>query len=185
MRTFNFTRKTFVEFSEFDQGLFQELWRLYLLTRVECQIRVHTEVYPYAFTCSGQHFFRRVICHDIKPVCSNCITQDLDIANFAFPIAVVMERKPTFVKFQGLRGGIPRFERETHTSFFKNITTLKLRRTIFVTLLELWAAYMGKVKEPSQARCRRIITASSVSRGIHAQCFLVRLSNFVKCGCRR
>ena len=46
VRTFNFTRKVFVEFSEIGQGLLQELRGLYLLTGVECQIRVHTEVHP-------------------------------------------------------------------------------------------------------------------------------------------
>ena len=65
VRTFDFTRKAFVEFSELFQGLFQELWRLYLLAIGECQIGLHTEVRTYAFTCSGQHFFGRIICHDI------------------------------------------------------------------------------------------------------------------------
>ena len=35
VRTFNFTRKVFVEFSEIGQGLLQELRGLYLLTGVE------------------------------------------------------------------------------------------------------------------------------------------------------
>ena len=37
VRTFDFARKTFVEFAKFGQGVFQELWRLYLLARVQRQ----------------------------------------------------------------------------------------------------------------------------------------------------
>ena len=39
------------------QGFLQKLWRLNLLTGAECQIGVHSEVYPYTFTCSGHDFF--------------------------------------------------------------------------------------------------------------------------------
>ena len=40
IRPFNLTAQCFVEFAKFGQGLFQELWRLDLLTRVQCQISV-------------------------------------------------------------------------------------------------------------------------------------------------
>ena len=65
LRTFHFTRKALVEFAKFDQGLFQELGRLYLLARVERQIGIHTEIYPYALTCSKIGFTGGGICDDI------------------------------------------------------------------------------------------------------------------------
>ena len=119
VRTFDFTRKAFVEFAKFGQGLFQELWRLYLFARVQCQKCVfHTEVCTYTFTRSRQYFFRGIIGHDIKPIGTDSITKDLDIANIPFPIAMVMKRKPAFVEFKGLRRCVPGFKRETDTTFF-------------------------------------------------------------------
>ena len=51
LRTFVFTRETFVEITKFVQGLLQWLWVLFLLTRAECQICVfHTEVCPNTLT---------------------------------------------------------------------------------------------------------------------------------------
>ncbi len=68
-RTFNFTRKTFVEFSECFQGLFQELWRLYFLAITERQKRVfHTEVCTNAFTCCLQRFGIYVVGCQTKPI---------------------------------------------------------------------------------------------------------------------
>ena len=76
VRAFYFMRKAFVELTKLFQGRFQGLWVLYLLTRVQCQVGIHTEVYPYAFTCSGYHFFSGIICHDIQPIRSNGIPKD-------------------------------------------------------------------------------------------------------------
>jgi len=137
VRTFDFTRSAFAEFSEFFQGLFQELWRLYFLTNVECQVGVHTEIYPYALTCSKIGFSCGVVCDDIKSIGANRVAKDLDIADIAVPVAMVMERKPTFIELQGLRRFVPFFERNANTTFFKKITTLKLRRTITVFAFEL------------------------------------------------
>ena len=118
VRTFKFARKAFVERSELFQGLLQELWTLYLLTGVEREKSVfHTEVCTYTFTRSRQDFFRGVVGCDIKPIRTNGITKDLDVADVSCPIAVVVEREPTFVEFQGFRGFIPRLKRQTNTSF--------------------------------------------------------------------
>ena len=66
VRPSNLTAQCFVEFAKFDQGVFQELWRLYLLARVQRQEGIfHAEVCPYTFTRSRQHFFRGIISHDI------------------------------------------------------------------------------------------------------------------------
>ena len=119
VRTFHFTRKTFVEGAKLVQGLFQELGRLYFLARVERQIGVHTEIYPYALTCSKIGFDSGIICNDIEIVCADSITKDLDIPNMSLPTAMLMKRKPAFVKLQGLRGGIPRFKRETDTTLLQ------------------------------------------------------------------
>ena len=130
VRAFDFTRKAFIAFSKLFQGLLQRLRMLYLLTGVECEKSVfHTEVCAYAFTCSGQHFFRGIIGHDIKPICSNSVVKDLDIADVAFPISMLMKREPTFIKLQRLRGILPRFEGKTDTPIFKFIGGLELRRT--------------------------------------------------------
>ena len=57
VRTFDFTRKVFVERLKFVQGLFQRLWVLDFLTRAQCQVRVfHAEVCPNALTCCRQWF---------------------------------------------------------------------------------------------------------------------------------
>ena len=138
VRTFHFTRKAFVKFAKFGQGSLQKLWRLYLLTIRERQIGIHAEIYPYAFTCSKIGFGGGVVCNNIKPICANRIAKDLEIANLvSFPISVVMEREPAFIELQGLRRFIPFFQRKANTTCFKEITTLKLRRTIAVFALEL------------------------------------------------
>lgn len=59
-----------------------------LLTVAECQIGL--QVYLYAFTCSGQHFFFRIICNDIKPQRSDSVSTDLDITDTSRSIAMVM-----------------------------------------------------------------------------------------------
>ena len=88
-RTFDFTRKTFVEFAEFLQGLFQKLWRLYFLTCVQRQKCVfHTEVCPNAFTCCQQNFnVVRIRC-DTYPIVAASITFDSDMSYITRPLAV-------------------------------------------------------------------------------------------------
>ena len=139
VRAFLLSADCLIEFSELVQGVFQRLRMLNLLTGRECQIGVHPEVYPYAFTCSGHHFFGGIICHDVEPQCSDSISADLDILDVPFPLTVLMERKPTFMVFVELLGSrVPHFERDSDTTFFKFIGIQELRRTIFATLLELW-----------------------------------------------
>ena len=146
-RPFHFTRSAFGEFAEFSQGLFQKLRVLDFFASVECQIGIHTEVCAYAFTCSGQHFFRRVICHDIEPIRSNTITKDLEITDVPVPIAMLMERKPAFIELESLRRFVPCFERQANFTCFKFVSCFELRRAIFATFLELRTAHMGKVKK--------------------------------------
>ena len=137
VRASNLSAKCFVERSEFVQGVLQRLGVLIFLTRVERQIGVHTEIYPYALTCSRIGFSCGVVCDDIQPIGANRIAKDLDIANNAFPITVMVERKPTFVELQGLRGFIPRLERKSDTSILKFVARLELRRTIAIFAFEL------------------------------------------------
>ena len=68
--------------------LFEELRVVFLLTGTEGQIGFHTGfglgidqihslyyiVYPYAFTCSGQHFFGGIMGDNIQPIGSNTVT---------------------------------------------------------------------------------------------------------------
>ena len=184
---FHFATQCLAKGSEFFQGLLQKLWVLDFLTCRERQIGFHAEVCTHAFTCSGQNFSRSISGHHIEPVRSDSITKDLDIAHLSFPIAMVMEREPTFIELKGLCWFVPFLKRDADASFFKEIPRLKLRRTITTFAFELWTTCPGNTtsKNLSQARCKRIITASRVSRGIHAQCGCVRWSNFVRCGCNR
>ena len=132
-RPFHFTRSAFGEFAEFGQGLFQKLRVLDFFASVEGQIGIHAEVCTYAFTCSGQHFFRRVICHDIEPIRSNTITKDLDISNIPVPVAMLMESIPGTVEFQGLQKTCcPKTLKEIRTLYRASslYAVLKLRRTI-------------------------------------------------------
>ncbi len=137
VRTFDLTAQCLTEGSEFFQGLFQELWRVYLLTGAERQIGIQTEIYPYALTCSKIGFSRGVVCDDIEPVSANRIAKDLDIPDSSVPLAVLMEREPAFVEFKGLRGFIPRFERQSDTPFLKKVRRLELRRTVAIFAFEL------------------------------------------------
>ena len=138
VRTFDLSTDRFVEFSELVQGVFQKFWRVYLLTCAECQVGLHTEVYPYAFTCSGQHFFGGIICNDVEPICSDSIPTDLNIADNPFPIAMLMEREVTFIVLVELfRKRIPHSKRDTDTPIFKFIGIRKLRRAVFFRLFEL------------------------------------------------
>ena len=110
---------------------------LNLLTVTECQIGFHTEVYSYALTCSRIGFGRGIISYNIQPKCANCVAKDLDIANSSIPFAMLMKRKPAFVEFKGLRGFIPRFERESDTPLFYEIRRLEFGRTVSVFAFEL------------------------------------------------
>ena len=83
-RTFDFTRKAFVEFSQLGQGLFQELRRLYFLAVAQGQKRVfHTEVRTYAFTCWLQRFGIYKICYDAKPIVAYIVSLDCQCFDFA------------------------------------------------------------------------------------------------------
>ena len=116
-RTSHFPRKALVEFSELVQGPFQGLSMVYLLTCIQGQIGVYAEFYPYAFTCSGQHFFRRTICYNIKPILTGSIPADLDILNVPFPIAMVMIQDISTDKDELLFDGTPLLERQANRAF--------------------------------------------------------------------
>ncbi len=147
-RTFDFPRKTFVAVAKFVQGVFQELGRLYFLARVQRQKCVlQSEVCTYTFTRSRQHFFGGIIRHDIEPIGADSITKDLDVRHIPLPVAMLMEREPAFVKLKFLCVFVPRFEREADTSFFKEITTLERRRTVFSAFLIFRTPDAGDVKK--------------------------------------
>ena len=110
VRTFDFARKAFVEFSELFQGRFEGLWVLDFLTGVQRQIGLQSEVYSYTFTCSGQNFFAGVICNNGQPIRSNTVAKDLDIANVPLPIAVVVIQDIATLKHKLLSDGIPFLE---------------------------------------------------------------------------
>ena len=138
VRTSHFARKAFAESLKFFQGVFQKLWRLFLVAVAKGQVSLHAEVYSYTLTCSRIRFGGGGVCNHVKPISSNGITKELDIANFTLPVAMGVKREPTFVEFQGFRGRIPRLERKSDTPFFKEIRRLELRRTIATFTLELW-----------------------------------------------
>ena len=152
VRTLNFARKTFVEGAQFFQRAFEKLWRVFLFAGAKCQVGFHAGfglgidqihslyyiVYPYALTCSRIRFGCGSICNHVKPIRPNTISKDLDIANFTVIVAMLMERKPTFVELQALLTGIPGFQRKPDTPFFKKVRRLELRRTIAVFAFELW-----------------------------------------------
>ena len=138
VRTFYLSTDRFVESAKFFQGLFQGLRMVNLFTGAECQIGLHTEVYPYAFTCSGQHFLGGIICNDIEPIRSDSIPTDLNIADISVPIAMLMEREIDFLILIELLGTwVPHSKRDTDTPVFKFVGIRKLRRTVFLTLFEL------------------------------------------------
>ena len=147
VRTSDFSTQGLVESSECFQGLFQELWRSYFIASVESQIGVHTEIYPYAFTCSGQHFFRCIICHHIEPICSHTVAKDLDIADSAFPITRVVIQDVAVNKHKLLFCCVPFFERQANRVFREFVACFELRRTVSLTFLELWTTHMRKVKK--------------------------------------
>ena len=137
-RAFDLSAQCFVECAKFFQGVFQELWRLFLFAGAKGQVRLHTEVYSYALTCSRIGFGCGSVCNDIEPIGPNTITKDLNIANFTVPGAVLVKREIAFVELQALSWRVPGFERESDASFFKEIPRLELRRTVSAFALELW-----------------------------------------------
>ena len=148
-RTFLLATHSFIECSEFIQGLLQGLRMLYLLTGIERQIGIQSEVCAYTFTCSGQDFFGCVICNNGQPIRPNTVAKNLDIADVPVPIAMVviqdvatLEHKLLFVRtpfFEGQANRAFRYYRRFSVFvFFKNlISCLELRRTVFPSLLEL------------------------------------------------
>ena len=113
VRTFNFTRKAFVEGSQLLQRVFQRLRVLFFLTRAQCQIsvfhagfglgidQIHSLYYivcPNAFTCCRQRFKICVGCDYVNPIVSAGITLDCDTTEFAMPLAVLMESIWYFIK---------------------------------------------------------------------------------------
>ena len=123
IRTFNFTRKFFVERPKFVQGLFQRLRVLFFLTRAQCQIRVfHAEVCPNAFTCCRQWFKICISCRYTKPIVSAIITFDCDTAESAMPLAVFMKRIWHFIKLPFVCFRIPFTESQRDTIVFQRPT---------------------------------------------------------------
>ena len=150
VRTFDFARKAFVEFSELFQRRFQGLWVLYFLTGIQRQICLHAKVRPYIFTCSGQNRFAGVVSDDIKPIRSNRVAKDLDIADVPMPIAMVVIQNIAMLEHKLLFYFVPFFEGEANCPLwnfrdfpfgyiFKNLVAcLELRRTIPPLAFELW-----------------------------------------------
>ena len=149
-RTFLLSTEGLVEFTKFNQGLFQGVWVLYFLTGVQRQIGVHAEVRPYIFTCSGQNRFAGVVSDDIKPIRSNRVAKDLDIADVPMPIAMVVIQDIAMLEHKLLFYFVPFFEGEANCPLwnfrdfpfgyiFKNLVAcLELRRTIPPLAFELW-----------------------------------------------
>ena len=100
------------------------------LTGVECQVGIQSEIYPDILTCRKIGFGCGIIRDDIKPIRANSIAQDLDIADVATPIAMVMEQDVSADKNKLLFLWTPFFERETNTACREFVARLELRRTI-------------------------------------------------------
>ncbi len=112
VRTFNFTRKAFVEGSQFLQRLFQRFGVLFFLTRAECQVCVfHTEVCPNAFTCCRQRSKIRVGCDYAEPIVSAVVSLECDTTERAVPLTVFMESIRDFIILPFPRLWIPFTER--------------------------------------------------------------------------
>ena len=122
VRTFDFTRKVFVERLKFVQGLFQRLWVLDFLTRAQCQVRVfHAEVgFPNALTCCRKPRFKICIgCYYTKPIITTSVTFDCDTTDSAMPLAVFMESIWNFIKLPFSRLGIPLTKTKGDTIIFQ------------------------------------------------------------------
>ena len=120
IRTFDLTRKFFVERPKFVQGVFQGLGVLFFLTRAKCQISVfHTKVCPNALTCCWQWFKIRVGCDDTEPIVSAIITFDCNTTESPVPLAVFMERIRHLIKLPLTRMRIPFAESQRDTIVFQ------------------------------------------------------------------
>ncbi len=120
VRTFNFTRKCFVERPKFLQGVLQRLWVLYFLTRAQCQISVfHAEVCPNAFTCCRQTFHVRVGGCYAEPIVSAVVSLECDTTDRAVPLTVFMESIRDFIKTPFACFRIPLTEGERDTIIFQ------------------------------------------------------------------
>ena len=138
-RPFDFSAECLVEFSELFQGLFQELRMLYLLTCVEREKSVfHTEVHAYALTCSSNGFGCEIVSNDIKPIHANAVAKDLDIADVARPIAVMVIQDVSANKYELLFAYVPFFEGQTDRLFREFVARLELRRAVAPFAFELW-----------------------------------------------
>ena len=125
VRTFDFTRKTFVACSELIQGLFQRLWVLDLLTRAKCQICVfHAEVCPNTSTCCQQHFSIYNVCGDAKPIITTSVAFECYAVDVSVPLAVFEERKWHFIKPPLARIGMPLTKCNRHAIIFQFPTRL-------------------------------------------------------------
>ena len=138
VRTLGFTRKCLVQDPEFFQGVFQKLWGVYLFAVAQGQIGIHTEVYAYALTCSSKGFGYGIIGYDIKPIGSGSIAKDLDIADVAIPIAVMVIQYVSADKYELLFACVPFFEGQTDRPFREFVARLKLRRAVASFAFELW-----------------------------------------------
>ena len=119
-RTFDFTRKAFVEGSQFLQGVFQRLRVLFFLTRAKCQICVlHAKVCPNALTCCRQRFKIRAGCCYANPIVTASITFDGNTTHSSMPLAVFMESIRDFIKLPFACFRIPLTEGEGNTIVFQ------------------------------------------------------------------
>ena len=149
VRTFDFTRKAFVECSEFLQGLFQKLWGVYLFASVECQVSIHTEIYAYALTCSSKGFGCGIVSYDIKPIGSNSIAKDLDITDVARPIAVMVIQDVSTGKYELLFACVPFLEGQTDSPFREFVARLELRRAV--------ASFAFKLRQPTESAEKTLV----------------------------
>ena len=135
--SFDLSTDSFVEFAELVQGVFQGLRMVEFLTRIQSQIGLHAEVYPYAFTCSGEDFFGGAICYNIEVECSDSIPTNLNIPDVSFIVAMMMIQDISADKHKLLFLCVPFLERETDTAFSEFVACLELRRAVFATFLKL------------------------------------------------
>ena len=115
------------------------------LTGVKTEIGVifDTEVYAYAFTCSSKNFGCGIVSDDIKPISPDAITKDLDIADVARRIAVVVIQNVSTDKSELLFACLPFFEGQTDRPFREFVARLELRRTV--------ASFAFRLRQPTKS----------------------------------
>ena len=121
VRTFDFTRKAFVERPKLLQGLFQELWVLYLLTRVEREKSVfHAEVCPNTLTRCWQRFRFYKVGDEIKPIITTSVAFYRETVDIPVKLAVLVKcishfiMSPfTFIPFSEIESEAIVFQRPT------------------------------------------------------------------------